>query len=238
MQTGRFAERVTVMTIDTLLAADLPALKPEDTVEHALGLMLEHSVLHLPVVNDEGILLGAVSEETLLSASGPDAPLERLLEEHPASQRPVSVSPDTHIFDITRKLVEHDLTVVPVVEGEGRFTGMIRRHDIFYRFARMLSTQERGAILALELDPRDYSLSQLVYTIENNGVKILSIASEPPESETDMIRVTLKLNTTDAARVRHMLEHYGYNVVASFSEDETDDELQLRVEEFMRYLEV
>ncbi len=226
------------MTIDTLVATSIPALKPNDSVEHALGLLLEHSVFHMPVVDDNGMLIGSISEDQLLGAPGPDAEVGRLLQEQPATQRPISVLPGTHVFDVTKLLVEHQLTVVPVAEEDGHYSGLVRRHDIFDQFARMLSTQERGAILALELDPRDYSLSQLVYTIENNGVKILSIASEPPDSETDMIRVTIKLNTTDAARVRHMLEHYGYHVVASFSEEETDEDLQLRVEEFMRYLEV
>jgi hypothetical protein len=35
-----------------------------------------------------------------------------------------------------------------------------------------------------------------------------------------------------------MLEHYGYHVIATFSEDLDDDDLQLRVQEFFRYLEV
>ena len=81
-------------------------------------------------------------------------------------------------------------------------------------------------------------MSKLVYTIEQNGVRILSIASESPDYEGGKIRVTLKLNVKDASRVRHMLEHYGYHVVATFSDDSTDEDLQLRVQEFMRYLEV
>lgn len=226
------------MTIKNLVARDVPPLGPDDTVEHALGLLLEHSVFHMPVVGEDRKLIGSISEDQLLNAPGPDAAVRSLLTHDPVSQRPISVSPDTHVFDVTKKLVEHKLTVVPVVEASGTYVGLVRRHDIFEQFARMLSTQERGAILALELNPRDYSLSQLVYTIENNDVKILSIASEPPDPVTEMIRVTIKLNTTDAARVRHMLEHYGYHVVASFSEEETDEDLQWRVEEFMRYLEV
>lgn len=226
------------MTIKNLVARDIPPLRPQDTVEHALGLLLEYSVFHMPVVDEHGMLVGSISEDLLLNAPGPDALIQQLLDESPAVQQPVSVLPETHVFDVTKKLVEHKLTVVPVVDEAREYVGMVRRHDIFEQFARMLSTQERGAILALELDLRDYSLSQLVYTIENNDVKILSIASEPPDPITEMIRVTIKLNTTDAARVRHMLEHHGYHVVASFSEDETDEDLQWRVEEFMRYLEV
>lgn len=221
------------MTIRDLISTTAPHLRPGDTAEHALGQLMELRVRHLPVV-DEGRLVGVISEEQLLeSASGPDARIETLL-----GREPVSAEPDTHLFDVTRTMVEHDLTTLPVAEQDGAYVGLVKRHDIFNRFAKMLSTHESGAIVALEVDPRDYSLSKLVYTIEQNGVKILSIASESPEEETGKIRVTLKLNVSDATRVRHMLEHYGYHVVATFSDEAVDDDIQLRVQEFMRYLEV
>lgn len=222
------------MTIEQLVSKLDAPLRPSDTAEHALGLLMEFRVRHLPVVDDTGILVGLISEDRLLDAApGPDAPIEILL-----GPKPVSVHPDTHIFDVTKKMVEHDLTVLPVAEEDGRYVGLVKRHDIFDRFAKMLSTQETGAILALEVDPRDYSLSKLVHTIEQNNVKILSIASESPDEPGGNIRVTLKLNVKDAARVRHMLEHFGYRIIASFSEDDSDEDLQLRIQEFMRYLEV
>lgn len=222
------------MKIRDLISTSALPLRPEDTAEHALGLLMEHRVRHLPVVDEDDILIGIVSEDQLLeSASGPDAKISTLL-----GREPVSASPDTHLFDVTKTMVEHDLTTLPVAEDGRQYIGLVKRHDIFDRFARMLSTQESGAIVALEEDPRDYSLSKLVYTIEQNGGKILSIASESPDTEGGKIRVTLKLNVSDATRVRHMLEHYGYHVVATFSDETTDEDLQLRVQEFMRYLEV
>ncbi|MFW5955584.1 MAG: HPP family protein [Rhodothermales bacterium] len=225
------------MTIKAIINQDIRPLSPSETVENALSLLLEHGVYHLPVVDEQGRVLGSLSEDQLLSSAGPDCEVASLLVYDPA-RRPVSVSPESHVFDVTKKLVEHHLTVVPAVSADGTYVGLVRRHDLFEQFARMLSTQERGAILALELNPMDYSLAQLVYTIENSDVKVLSIASEPPDPITELIRVTIKLNTTDASRVRHMLEHHGYHVVASFSEEESDEDLQWRVEEFMRYLEV
>jgi hypothetical protein len=36
--------------------------------------------------------------------------------------------------------------------------------------------------------------------------------------------------------VRHVIEHHGYRIVASFSED--DEEMLERAQAFMRYLEV
>ncbi len=221
------------MTIQTLINQATPPLRPSDTVEHALGLMMEVRVRHLPVVGVLGELLGVVSEDQLLDAAGPDALVESLL-----GPRPLVASPEAHVFDVTKIMVQHDLTTVPVAAADAHYVGLVRRHDIFDQFARMLSTQETGAILAIEVDARDYSLTQLVYTIEQNDVKILSIASEMPDKSYGKIRITLKLNVGDTSRVRHMLEHHGYHVVAAFSEEESDEDLQYRVEEFMRYLEV
>ena len=221
------------MTIETLVSEITPPLQPSDSVEHALGLMLELRVRHLPVVSSEGRLIGLISENQLLDAMGPDAPLEQLL-----GLEPVSVSPETHVFDATKVIVDHNLTALPIASEDGSYVGLVKRHNIFEQFARMLSTQESGAIIALEVDQRDYSLAQLAHTIEQNGVKILSTATETPESAEGKMKVTLKLNVSDTSRVRHILEHYGYHVVASFSDDRDDDDFKNRLQEFMRYLEV
>ncbi|PSQ60786.1 MAG: acetoin utilization protein [Bacteroidetes bacterium QH_10_64_19] len=208
-----------------------PALQTSDSVETALGLLMEHHVRHLPVVDDEGRLAGVISEDRLMDAEGADARVDSLL-----IGRPVSIPPEAHVFDAARTLVEHDLSTIPVANAEGDYLGVLRRHDVFDQFAQMLSTRQSGAILALEVDSRDYALAKLVHVIEQNEAKVLAVASESPETSTGKIRITLKLNIKDTTRVRHVLEHHGYHVVAAFGEE--DGELEELVEEFVRYLEV
>lgn len=222
------------MDITTLISKTTPPLKATDTVEHALGFMLEVRVRHLPVVNDEGLLVGVVSEEQLLDALKSDEELQEL----GTGAVPATAHFDDHVFDLTKTMVRHDLSTLPIVDYNGQYIGLVLRHDIFDQVARMMSTQENGAILALEITPRDYSLAQLVHTVEQNDAKVLSVASEPADDLTGRMTVTLKLNTLDATRIRHVLAHHGYDVVASFGESEDEEEMLLRVQEFMRYLEV
>ncbi len=221
------------MTIHTLISQTTPPLLDSDTVERALGLLMEFRVRHLPVVNNEQYLLGVISENQLLDSAGPDVTLDNLV-----GPAPLSARPDEHLFDVTKRMVDHGLTALPIADDMGQYLGVVRRHDLFEQFAHMLSTQEPGAILALEVDPRHHSLARLVYMIEQNDVKILSVATEPRDGATGMIRITLKLNVSDTTRVRHIAEHEGYRVVAAFNEDEGDEDLQLRVDAFLRYLEV
>lgn len=209
-----------------------PALQTTDSVEDALGLIMEHHVLHLPVVDDDADLVGMISEDLLMHAPSADANVGELL-----ASRPISITPGAHIFDAARMMVEHDLSTLPVTpKDDARYLGLVRRHDIFDQFAQMLATKETGAILALEVSPRDYALAKLVHLIEQNDAKVLAVASESPKSSTEKLRVTLKLNVKDTSRVRHVLEHNNYQIVASYGEE--DGELEELVDEFMRYLEV
>lgn len=220
------------MVVQALINKSIAPLRPGDSIEHALGSLMEYRVRHLPVVTLGGELIGLVSEEQLLDAAESVSRVDSVL-----AAEPVSANPDLHVFEATKIIVDHGLTVLPVATENRTYLGVVKRHDIFDLFAQMLSTQETGAILALEVDPADYSLSKLVYTIEQNDVKVLSVASESPDDH-GLVRVTLKLNVSDTTRVRHVLEHEGYRVVASFSDTDDEEDLRLRVQEFMRYLEV
>jgi acetoin utilization protein AcuB len=219
------------MTVDQLISKATPPLKPVDTVEYALGLMMEVRVRHLPVIDEDMSVLGILSEDRLLDASSPDESIDSLL-----AGEPVVVASTDHIFEVARLMMEHDLTTIPVV-SQAAFVGLVRRHDLFEWFARSLSTHAPGAILAIEVPPRDYTLSNLVYAIEQSDVKVLSIGTEQPPGG-DTVRVNVKINVRDASRVRAMLEHGGYRVVAAFGEEEDEHQLLDRVQEFMRYLEV
>lgn len=217
------------MIVATLLHATDP-LAPDDTVAEALVEMAETHLSHLPVVTAAGALDGVVAEAALRVWPHPDSPLSDL----PAAP-PITVAPDTHVFDAAHLLRQHDLTMLPVVAPDGVYHGLVVRGDVFAQLAHMLATEEPGAIVVLDVARRDFSLGQLAHLVEQNGVRILSVSTED-DPGAGRVRVTLKLSVSDTARVRHLMEHHDYTVVAVF--DEADDDLQERAEAFLRYLDV
>lgn len=221
------------MTVRSLISQSTPPLKPTDTVGFALGLLKESRVRHLPVVNDDRELLGVLSEEQLVDCGHPDINVLALI-----GSEPVKVVEHVHVFDATKKLVEHDLTTLPVVSETGEYVGIVRRHDLFDRFARMMATQESGAIISIEVGERDMVLSQIIHLIEQNDGRVLSLSTEKLDSAEGLVGITIKVNVKDVTRIRHLLEHNGYKVAAAFGEDEDPEEMLDRVQEFLRYLEV
>mgnify|MGYP002662945440 CR=1 FL=1 len=87
------------------LVQQLPEpLAPTMPVEEALGRTMDAEDGLLPVVDATGRLLGVVSETMLLDAESPDAEVATGLRGQPGT-----IGPDAHTFEVTKRLVQHDL---------------------------------------------------------------------------------------------------------------------------------
>ena len=216
------------MTVSSLLSAPHPLATPA-TVAEALVALAEAHVAHLPVLDASNRLDSIATESALQAHPEPEAPLGDLM-----AGEPVSIGLDTHVFDAAHLMRQHGLSVLPVVDEDGAYEGLVVRQDVFGQLAHMLATEEPGAIVVLDVARADFSLGQVAQIIEQNGVRVLSISTED-DPGAGRVQVTLKLNTTDTSRVRHVLSHYDYRVAAVL--DEAEDDLQERAAAFLRYLD-
>ena len=195
------------MTLQSLLSS-APALSTTDTVAEALDRLANEGLGSLPVVDADGHLEAVVSETALMDHPDANATLGTLSR----YGAPLSAEPETHVFDAAHLMREHDLVSLPVATEDGMYAGLVSRRDVFGQLAHMLATEEDGAIIVAEVGRHDVSLAQLAHLIEGSGVRILSISTED-EAATGHVRITLKLNVSDTARVRHLLAHHGIGVI-------------------------
>ena len=68
----------------------------------------------------------------------------------------------------------------------------------------------QGSILVLTMEERDYSLSQISRYVEENNAKILSAHVIADEHDPYRIRLTLRLNTDNLARIKATLERFSH----------------------------
>ncbi len=220
------------MTAKTLIAHDIPPLKIEQTGKDAFHVLNDYHVKHLPVV-DGRRLVGLLSEEDIFNHK-----LYEPISEYDFSMhRRFAVHENEHLFEVMRLMGDHRLTVVPVVDDEGNYLGLISQNDLLRYFANTASFTENGAVLVLEMNRRDYSLATIARIMEEDRVNILSsFVTSVPDPE--HIELTLKVNRHDLARTIASLERHNYTVKDTFGELENADALQDRYDSLMQYLNV
>lgn len=219
------------MTAEFLISNTIIPLRTSDTGEDALEMMNDFYVRHLPIVNNKQ-LLGLISEDDILNFD-----VKEPIGSYSLSLlRPYAHASD-HLYEVMRLLAESHLTVIPVVNDEGDYIGLITQEDLLKYFARTASFAERGSILVLEMSRHDYSLAEICRIVESESALIISsfITSHPDSTRID---VTVKINRQNVQNIVATLERFDYHIKASFNESEYIDSLQERYDALMSYLKI
>ena len=125
------------MLVGNRMSRPAVTIRQDADFQKALALMQDRKLRRLPVVDDDGRLVGIVVERDLLVAA------MRYLQSRVEigdvmTRNVVSVGPDTDLNDVARTMLERKIGGLPVVE-DGRLVGIITESDIFKRFVELQS---------------------------------------------------------------------------------------------------
>lgn len=214
-----------------LISDVVTALKTSDTGTMALSWMEVFRIKHLPIVNHREFL-GLISDSDIYDLNNPDEPVGN----HQLSLKKPFVNEGQHIYEVIELLSRLELTLVPVLNDEKQYLGVITQEDLTRRFAHLSAMQQPGGIIELEMNEHDYSLSEISQIVEGNNARILSlyVASSQDNAK---LRVTLKINFTDLTSIMETFNRYNYTVVSSHTDNEDLDEFyQERFDVLLKYL--
>ena len=221
------------MIAEELINQMIPPLKLYDTVDKALRWMDEFRVNELPVVSNRRYM-GLATEQHLIELTDRSQALRDIELEH----QDVHVMQRQHFYDVMEAAIKNKIQVVPVLDEEQEYMGIITINDTIAAFGQMSALQGQGSILVLSMPERDYSLSQISRLIEEENVKILSAYVSPDEMDPYKIKLTLKLNTTDPSRIISTLERFEYRITALFNDGNDNDVGRDRLDMLLKYLDI
>jgi acetoin utilization protein AcuB len=112
----------------------------------AAGLMAEHGIRHLPVVEADGRLIGILTESDVRQMLASER--VRHIEDVPPtlivgaamSVDPVSIAPDTRLSVAVEIMYERKLSALPVVDRDA-VIGIITESDILLAFRQMIERE-------------------------------------------------------------------------------------------------
>jgi predicted transcriptional regulator len=214
-----------------LISDVVTALKTSDSGTQALSWMEVFRIKHLPIVNHRQFL-GLISDSDIYDLNDPDEPVGN----HKLSLQKPFVNEDQHIYEVIELLARMELTLVPVLNQEKQYLGVITQEELTRKFAHLSAMQQPGGIIELEMIQHDYSLSEISQIAESNNGRLLSlyVASSDDNAR---LRVTMKINLTDLTSILETFNRYNYTVVSSHMSDEDLDEFyQERFDVFLKYL--
>lgn len=104
--------------------------RPRDTAARAARIMRDRNVGCLPVIDEDGVLLGIVTDRDLAvrvlgEARDPEVRVEDVM-----TREPISCRPGDPVEVVEEKLALHHKNRIPVVDVDGRCVGVVSRTDV------------------------------------------------------------------------------------------------------------
>jgi CBS-domain-containing membrane protein len=194
------------MTVDEIMTRDVITVSPETGIHAAARLMVDHGVSGLPVVDDQGQLVGIISEGDLIIRQRPReraswwrsffSDSEQLAREYQKragvtvgevmTRAVVSAGPELSLESVAAILDKHRIRRVPIVSG-GTLVGIVSRGDLIKSLAAGLPSraplsdaqlvQEMKARLATE----PWAPPSIVVEAKNGVVSLWGLVQGPAE---------------------------------------------------------
>jgi CBS domain-containing protein len=127
------------LTTQVLMEQEVVSCRPSDSGRYIASQLTKFNFGSLPVVNDDGILVGLVSEFDLLKALMEGRDLEMVRAEEIMAQKVTVAQEDTPVDAIIRLLETEHLIRVPVIR-DGRLVGIVARRDILFGYIKSTAT--------------------------------------------------------------------------------------------------
>lgn len=218
------------MLVKDFITKEIPVVKDYDTVGYALRLMDELKLKQLPLVTGEGLYRGLVEEKGLLEEPLSTMPLADV------SRLEVSMQGDGSLHEALALMTRYGLSLLPVRSSGGRYVGAITQERLLEGLAEWCGADREGSVIVLELEARDYSLTELSRLVESNNAHVLSLLTHLDEQSGRWL-VVLKIDLVDASPVLRSFERFNYVVRYHFMEQGVVDErLQRRMRELLYYI--
>ena len=217
------------MLASQLINSSFPAVNLFDRVSLALQLMDEYDVFHLPVLSEEKFA-GIISKEDLL-----DADETSLLASVESALLTVSVKGEEYFLSALKLLAENELSLLPVINEQSELTGVISSRDLIRRVSVYMGNEDRGGIIVLEIDKRNFSFGEISRLVETNDAYITQLNTHT-ETDTGLVVVTIKVNKIEISDIVATFQRYEYIVRYYFGEESYANELKENYNHLISYL--
>jgi len=117
-----------MLTAGDIMTRDLVTVRPDNSIEDAIDFLLTKEISGLPVTDDDGHLVGIVTEFALLAMVYDRHVKNQTVGQH-MTRELITVDVDDPISRIADLCIVHRVRRVPVMEG-GRLVGLVARRDV------------------------------------------------------------------------------------------------------------
>lgn len=212
------------MFVSRRMKKKIVTVAPSASLLEAQRRMREHTIRQVPVVSENGTLLGIVSDRDIRAAVLPAGLVpgftigkaEKFMEGTPVervmTRKVVTATPTDTMEDAIVLLHDFRVNALPVVDSAGKIVGIITRTDVLEAFIDALGVGEVSSRIEVVVPDRPGTLAQLAAIIGSFHVNITSVLSVQ-NVEAGKRASFFRVATLNVGPIRKAIEDAGFEIL-------------------------
>jgi acetoin utilization protein AcuB len=202
------------MKVEEWMVKNPITVTKDQTIQECVDLMKEHSIRHLPVVEDKklsGLVTQSNLREIFLASMIEDLKLEDVM-----IRDPITITLDTEIEDAAKIIYHNKIGALPVVDNDDHVVGIITVGDLVAAFIELMGLLKSSSRIDVILGEEPEAFETVSRLIRSHGGEIISVGI----SEHRLRRKRIYFFRLKKAEVQHIgeaLEKAGFEVVSSIT---------------------
>ena len=199
------------MTVSKNMTINPVTTTPDMGVFEAFELMKNEGVQRLPVLDNDGNLVGIISEKNITSAAADREVsivefallLSKIKVGDVMTKEVITVSVDDPVELAARKMSDNDISILPVVDNNAKLVRVVSRSDLFRLLLELFGTRHYGIRVTFRIKDQKGVIAKLAIALEKIGANIVSIGNL--DSDQGYSTIIMKINGVDESLIKDTL---------------------------------
>lgn len=218
------------MYVGRIMHTELITVSPTTSLEDASILVKKKKIDHLPVIDQQGKLVGILSDRDLkqywaspatsLSTHELNYLLQQVIVEMIMITPVITIAPNTTIERAALIMQENDINALPVMEND-ELVGIITSTDVMGVLLSAIGVSEESVRLGVMVKDSIGTLAKLADLLSEEGINIQSLFSWPEKDYSGVYQLVMRIPKGDGQKAKDALTANGYKVIESYVKDIT-----------------
>ncbi|HLR00580.1 MAG TPA: CBS domain-containing protein [Sphingobacterium sp.] len=142
-----------------------------------------------------------------------------------------------HPYEYFGQMSRFKIELLPICDFSQKYLGYVTLSDVTATLNKILSIDQEGSIILIELASNDVSFSHIAHIIEMENGKIINMTAQHI-SETDKVDLHIKVAQKRIDTIISSLIRNNYFVKATFSNDQEHSNIESRYKQLMHYIDL
>ena len=218
------------MHVGQVMHTELVTVPPDTSLIQAKDIIAEKEIAHLLVTDEQGQLIGIVSDRdvkqswaspaTTLSVHELNYILKQLTVDTIMRKKIITIPPDTTIERAANIMQENRISALPVVAND-KLVGIITTTDVMAVLLGAIGIDRDSFRFTVLVEDRIGVVAEVSRVLQESKVSIRSLVTWPEKKHSGVYQLVMRVAAADQEKAVTALTNAGFRVLTGYVEDLT-----------------